>query len=48
MLAKNPGNKMRKKAVGVDLSDYEQLRLELEENHASQVKFLSEKHQWRR
>ena len=31
MLELNPGNKVRQKAVGIDLSNFEQLRVELEE-----------------
>ena len=37
ILANNPGNFKRKKAVAVDLSEFEQLRRELEDNYQEQL-----------
>ena len=37
ILENNPGNKVRQKAIGVDLSDFEQLKVELEPDYDKTV-----------
>lgn len=40
MLMHYPGNKVRHKAIVVDLGDFEQLRIQLEQGHQDKVKKL--------
>ena len=40
ILEHNPGDMIRNKAIGVDLSDFEQLKVELESDYERQVKYL--------
>jgi len=45
MLVNNPGNYRRKKAVAVDMTEFESLRRQLVQHHADQVAELDKKPQ---
>jgi len=42
IIANYPDNFVKKIAVGLDLSEYEQLRIQLEDNHAEQLLLLKQ------